>query len=55
MAHTVSDECIACGACVDTCPVGAIELGDKAVINPDVCVDCDACEDACPVAAIKAE
>lgn len=24
MAHKVTDECVACGACVDTCPVGAI-------------------------------
>ena len=31
MAHTVSSECVACGACVDTCPVGAITMEDKAV------------------------
>ena len=55
MAHTVSEECIACGACVDTCPVGAINVEDKAVVDPDVCIDCGACEDVCPVGAIKAE
>ena len=33
MAHTVSSECVACGACVDTCPVGAITMEDKAVVD----------------------
>ena len=55
MAHKVSDECVACGACVDTCPVGAITLEDKAVVDADSCVDCGACEDACPTGAIVAE
>lgn len=55
MAHTVTDECVACGACGDTCPVGAIEVADKAVVNPDTCIDCGACEDVCPVGAIQAE
>ncbi|MBQ8284103.1 MAG: 4Fe-4S binding protein [Clostridia bacterium] len=57
MAHVISNECVACGACADTCPVGAIALDESKgiyVIN-DECVDCGACEDGCPVAAIKAE
>ncbi|MBO5239956.1 MAG: 4Fe-4S binding protein [Clostridia bacterium] len=55
MARVISDECIACGACADTCPVGAIALGDKGiyVVNENECVDCGACEDGCPVGAIK--
>ena len=55
MANIVTDECVACGACADTCPVSAIEVTDKAVVNPDTCIDCGACEDVCPVGAIKAE
>lgn len=55
MAHKVNDECVACGACVDTCPVSAITMEDKAVVDADVCIDCGACEDGCPVGAIKAE
>lgn len=54
MAHIITDECLACGACIETCPVGAIaEKDDKVVINADECIDCGACEDGCPVGAIK--
>lgn len=47
--------CIACGACVGTCPVNAISFGadGKAVINQDVCVKCGACAGVCPVGAIN--
>lgn len=55
MAHVVSDECVACGACADTCPVSAITVGEKAVVDADVCVDCCACEDVCPVGSITME
>ena len=55
MAHTVSSECVACGACVDTCPVGAISMEDKAVVDAASCVDCGACEGVCPTGAIQAE
>ena len=57
MAHKITDECVACGACADTCPVGAISLGDAGiyVVDQDACVDCGACEDGGPTGAIKAE
>ncbi len=55
MAHSVNkDLCIGCGACQETCPLGAIsaDADGKRVVDADLCVDCGACEGACPVGAI---
>jgi ferredoxin len=52
MAYKISDECIACGACADVCPVEAIAEADgKYEIDADKCLDCGSCADACPVGA----
>jgi len=54
MAHKISDDCICCGACADSCPTEAISEGDtKYVIDPEKCIDCGACEAGCPVEAIS--
>ena len=56
MAYKISDDCIACGACVEACPVNAIAEGDgKYEINADECIECGACAEACPVDAPAAE
>ena len=52
MAHVITDDCIACGTCLDECPEGAIAEGDIYTIDPDVCTDCGTCVDACPSEAI---
>ncbi len=52
MAYVISDDCIACGTCIDECPVEAISEGDKYSINPDLCTECGTCADACPSEAI---
>jgi NAD-dependent dihydropyrimidine dehydrogenase PreA subunit len=52
MAYVITDDCIACGTCIDECPVGAISEGDIYVIDPDICSDCGTCVDACPSEAI---
>ena len=48
----ITEECIACGTCVQSCPVNAIvEAGDLYAINEN-CTECRACVDVCPVSAI---
>jgi len=49
------NSCVACGSCIDECPVGAITAGDVYSIDADACADCGACESACPNGAISAE
>ena len=53
MAHTISNECISCGACTGECPVDAISIGETQYEISDACVDCGACVNSCPVNAIS--
>lgn len=55
MAYVINDDCIACGSCIDECPVEAISEGDIYVIDPDLCTDCGTCADICPSEAIHPE
>jgi NAD-dependent dihydropyrimidine dehydrogenase PreA subunit len=55
MAYKITDDCTACGTCIDECPVEAISEGDIYVIDPDICTDCGSCADVCPVEAIEPE
>ena len=56
MAFKINDDCIACGACADECPVSCISEGeDKYEINADECIECGACAGACPVGAPEQE
>ena len=53
MAYQITDECVACGSCLDSCPVEAISEGDPIyTIDPDTCTDCGTCVDTCPSEAI---
>jgi ferredoxin len=55
----ISKECIACGACVEVCPMGALsfELGQSSsrlpiVVDPSICLKCGQCIAICPKDAI---
>ena len=53
MAYVIGDDCVACGTCIDECPVGAISEGEKYSIDPEQCTECGTCADACPSGAIS--
>lgn len=64
MAMKITEECIACGACVPECPTESINEGDGIlyVIDASTCVECKGhydsphCITVCPVECIvKAE
>lgn len=54
MAYKITDECVACGTCMDACPNDAIVEGDVYKIT-DACAECGACVEACPTGAIIEE
>ncbi len=53
MAYVINEDCIACGTCIDECPVDAISEGDIYKIDAEACTDCGTCADVCPTEAIK--
>jgi ferredoxin len=55
MAYVITDECLACGACLAECPADAIQEGDIYSISADACAECGLCVDSCPVGAIIEE
>ena len=59
MSLIITDECIACDACREECPNGAIEEGDPIyIIESDLCTECvghfdePQCIEVCPVDCI---
>jgi ferredoxin len=50
-----AETCIGCGACVDVCPHGAIELRGRvaAIRDRGLCMECGACARNCPAASIS--
>ena len=53
--YVISDSCVACGTCGDSCPNDAIAMDDalgRYTIDAGKCVDCGACAGTCPNEAI---
>ena len=46
------DKCSACAACVDACPLQAIEMVEEKPKVKDDCADCGQCVENCPNQAI---
>jgi ferredoxin/flavodoxin len=51
MAPETSDRCVACLACADRCPAGAIVRYDPHQVDADRCIRCSACVKRCPTGA----
>jgi NAD-dependent dihydropyrimidine dehydrogenase PreA subunit len=52
MAYRITEECIACAACLPECPEQCIEEGDPVyLIDAAQCTDCASCAAVCPTAA----
>jgi len=47
------DRCIACGTCIEGCPMEAVSfVSEKAFIDDDKCIRCYCCHELCPEEAI---
>ena len=48
------ETCVACGCCVKSCPLQAIEIarGVMAQVNGEICVGCGRCARECPASVI---
>jgi len=53
MTIEVTDQCIGCGECVDSCYLKAIEIVNGRAVRKDICRLCGRCAARCPQQAIK--
>ena len=52
--RVIEAKCVGCGACVQACPFGAIEIKDGIAAIGEDCRECSACINECPSDAIEA-
>ena len=54
MTVRVASTCTACGACLVTCPTGALSVAPhRPAVDGRACIDCLACVEVCPVDAVS--
>ena len=51
----ISEECVGCEMCIESCPFGAIVMKDDKAVITDDCTSCGACESVCNFSAIVVE
>ncbi len=49
----ITDDCTACGSCIDYCLYNAITIENSKAVQNDMCVQCGRCATNCPSQAIK--
>lgn len=55
MTVSITTRCTACGACLATCPTGALLMAPlRPRVDDGGCTDCWACIEICPTDAIRA-
>lgn len=54
LAQVIESKCIACGTCIEMCPMQAIDLIDEIThVNEKKCIGCGICVHHCPEEAIQ--
>lgn len=51
--YFITDKCIGCGTCFESCPQGCVESGERYRIRSEHCLHCGACYENCPAKAVE--
>ena len=51
--YEITEDCLACGLCLDPCPQGCIQPGEPYVIQQEHCLHCGSCLEHCPAKAVR--
>ena len=51
--YEITEDCLACGLCLDPCPQGCIQPGEPYVIQQEHCLHCGSCLEHCPASAVR--